>query len=156
MALTLSVWPAATAIMAPVLGRLSDRIPTGPVGGIGLAIFAFGFVLVAGAEPETSPLSFALRLALCGIGFALFQTPNNRLIMLSAPQDRSAAASGTLSLARQVGRACGTAVAALVLLQSPTPSLSALLIAAAVAALGAAASFARSGSMAPARTEQKS
>jgi len=78
----------------------------------------------------------ALRLALCGIGFALFQTPNNRLIMLSAPQDRSAAASGTLSLARQVGRACGTAVAALVLLQSPTPSLSALLIAAAVAALG--------------------
>ncbi len=156
MALTLSVWPAATAMMAPVLGRFSHRIPTGPVGGVGLAVLALGFVLVAQAGPETSPIALAIRLALCGIGFALFQTPNNRLIMLSAPQERSAAASGTLSLARQVGRACGTAIAALVLLHAPTPSLSALLIAAAVAALGAVASFARSGSVAPARADEKS
>ena len=156
MALTVSVWPAATAIVAPILGRLSDRIPTGPVGGIGLGVLALGFVLVAGAGPETSSLSLSLRLTLCGIGFALFQTPNNRLIMLSAPRSRGAAAGATLSLARQIGRAGGTAIAALALLQSPTPSLSTLLIAAAVAGVGAVASFARTVPVGPAHANPNS
>lgn len=143
MALTLSVWPAVTAVLAPILGRFAHRLPAGPTGAIGLAVLAAGFVMISQTGETGSPVGMAIRLGLCGAGFALFQTPNNRLIMLSAPRNRSGAASGTLSLARQFGRAIGTALAALVLAAAATPSLNAMLLAAAMAAIGAAASAAR-------------
>ncbi len=143
MAATLSVWPAATAILAPIIGRLADRFPAGPTGAAGLAVLSVGFILIARIDQMATPLDIAARLAICGIGFAVFQTPNNRLIMLSAPRDRSGAASGSLSLARQFGRAIGTAIAAFALLVNPAVSLDAMLAAAAIAALGAVASLGR-------------
>lgn len=144
MAATLSIWPAATAIVAPIVGRFSARIPAGPAGGVGLAILAVGFVLVASIGDGATATGIALRLAVCGIGFGVFQTPNNHLIMLSAPRERSGAASGSLSLARQFGRAIGTAIAAFALATGPDGSLDALVTAAAIAVLGAAASIGRS------------
>lgn len=47
MALVLSVWPASTGILAPILGWASDRIPAGPLGAVGLSVFAIGFFLLA-------------------------------------------------------------------------------------------------------------
>lgn len=143
MAVTLSVWPAATAILAPIMGRLADRIPAGATGAAGLGVMALGFVLVAQITDTSTPVDIALRLAICGIGFAVFQTPNNRLIMLAAPRARSGAASGSLSIARQFGRAIGTAIAAFALLVDPAASLSAMMVAAAIAGLGALASVGR-------------
>lgn len=143
MALTLSVWPAATAVIAPIVGRLANRIPAGPAGAAGLVVLALGFVLIARIDASSSLADIAARFAICGIGFAVFQTPNNRLIMLSAPRDRSGAASGTLSIARQLGRAIGTAIAAFALLAAPTASLDAMVAAAAIAGLGAIASIGR-------------
>lgn len=143
MAFTLSVWPAATALIAPILGRISDRVPAGPTGALGLLVLATGFALIASLDESNSAPEIAARIALCGIGFAIFQTPNNRLIMLSAPRDRSGAASGTLSLARQIGRAFGTAIAAFALFAGPSASLGAMWIAAAFAVLGALASLGR-------------
>lgn len=143
MAATLSVWPAATAILAPAIGRLSDRIPAGPTGAVGLAVLALGFVLISQLDDTATGVEIAMRLAVCGIGFAVFQTPNNRLIMLAAPRERNGAASGSLSLARQFGRAIGTAIAAFVLVSGPAASLDAMPVAAAIAGLGAVSSMAR-------------
>ena len=144
MALTLSVWPAATAVLAPVLGRFSDRISAGPAGAAGLLIMAAGFLWLAFLDKDASAVEIAVRFAVCGVGFALFQTPNNRLIILSAPRERSGAASGSLSLARQIGRAIGTAIAAYVLATgTPSTSLEAMMIGAILAVLGATLSFAR-------------
>jgi len=144
MALVLSVWPFSTALLAPILGWMSDRIPAGPVGAVGLIIFAFGFILLATMPQHTSAIGIALRLVTCGVGFAAFQTPNNRLVMLSAPRDRSGAASGVISVARQFGRAIGTAIAAIILTASPdmaTPT--AMNFAAGLALLGAVAAVVR-------------
>lgn len=143
MAVTLSVWPAATAILAPIMGRLADRIPAGATGAAGLGVMALGFVLVAQINDTSTPVDIALRLAICGIGFAVFQTPNNRLIMLAAPRARSGAASGSLSIARQFGRAIGTAIAAFALLVDPAASLSSMMVAAAIAGIGALVSVGR-------------
>lgn len=144
MALVLSVWPASTAILAPILGWASDRIPAGPLGAIGLIIFATGFFLLAAMPEDVSTLGIAVRLAVCGIGFAAFQTPNNRLVMLSAPRERSGAASGMISLARQFGRALGTAIAAFTLASLPaSDALPALNIAGALALAGALATIVR-------------
>jgi DHA2 family multidrug resistance protein-like MFS transporter len=45
--------------------------------------------------------------AVCGLGFGLFQTPNNRNMFLSAPLERSAASGGLQGAARLTGQTAG-------------------------------------------------
>jgi DHA2 family multidrug resistance protein-like MFS transporter len=52
------------------------------------------------------------RMALCGAGFALFQSPNNRQMLGSVPRERSGAGSGMLSTARLLGQTSGAAMVA--------------------------------------------
>ena len=60
------------------------------------------------------------RTALCGIGFGLFQPPNNREMMGSLPPERSANVSGVMSTTRTVGQSFGVAlVGAALALGSP-------------------------------------
>jgi MFS transporter, DHA2 family, multidrug resistance protein len=65
-------------------------------------------------EPPTR-IDIAWRLAVCGIGFGFFQSPNNRLMIASAPRDRAGAGSGMLSTSRLLGQTTGSALVALVL-----------------------------------------
>ena len=52
------------------------------------------------------------RLTLCGLGFGLFQSPNNKVIITSAPRERSGGASGMQSTARLTGQSLGAALVA--------------------------------------------
>jgi hypothetical protein len=49
-------------------------------------------------------------MAICGVGFGFFQSPNNRTILASAPPDRAGSASGILATARLVGQTFGAAL----------------------------------------------
>ena len=49
-------------------------------------------------------------MLLCGIGFGLFQPPNNRELMSTVPRERSANASGIMSTSRTVGQSLGVAL----------------------------------------------
>jgi DHA2 family multidrug resistance protein-like MFS transporter len=53
-------------------------------------------------------------MALCGLGFGLFQSPNNHTIVTSPPAHRSGAASGMLGTARLTGQTLGAVVLAAV------------------------------------------
>jgi DHA2 family multidrug resistance protein-like MFS transporter len=53
-------------------------------------------------------------MALTGAGFALFQTPNNRVLISSVPKERSGAGSGMISTSRLLGQTMGAASVALV------------------------------------------
>ncbi len=144
MALVLSIWPFATALIAPWIGRVSDRISAGLVGAAGLVLLAAGLGLLATAPTEATPVALGWRMAICGFGFSLFQTPNNRLVMFTSPRNRSGAASGMLALARQLGRAIGTAIAAATLITGNFSEASAaLVIGALVAIMSAILSLAR-------------
>ena len=57
------------------------------------------------------------RMAICGIGFGLFQAPNNRMMITSTPRARSGAASGMLGTARLLGQSLGAAFVAFLLAQ---------------------------------------
>ena len=57
--------------------------------------------------------------ALCGLGFALFQTPNNRNLFLSAPHDRSGAAGGMQATARLTGQTTGAVLMTLLFATAP-------------------------------------
>jgi MFS transporter, DHA2 family, multidrug resistance protein len=80
----------------------------------------------------------------CGTGFGLFQSPNNRAIVISAPKERSGAASGMLGMARLLGQTMGTALVAMFfgLFPSIANTLS-LLVGAGIAVLAAAVSSLR-------------
>jgi MFS transporter, DHA2 family, multidrug resistance protein len=113
--LQMTPWPAAVVVVAPIAGRLADRYSAGILGGLGLAVMATGLVLTLLMPATASWGNIAWRLALCGAGFGLFQAPNNRLLIGSAPPDRAGAGSGMLSTSRLVGQTTGSALVAVVL-----------------------------------------
>ncbi len=112
--LLLTPWPVALAVLAPISGRLSDRYPAGLLGGLGLLVLATGLVLVVRLPAQPTDLGLAWRLALCGVGFGLFQTPNNRAMLQAAPRARSGGAGGMLSTARLLGQTLGAALVAMI------------------------------------------
>ena len=105
--LLITAWPLATALVAPLAGRLIGRYPDGLLGGIGMAVFAAGLLSLGLMPAQPADWDMAWRMALCGAGFALFQSPNNHTIVTSAPLHRSGAASGMLGTARLTGQTLG-------------------------------------------------
>lgn len=103
----MSAWPLALALVAPWVGRQIGRIPASQLGAIGMVVFAMGLWFLAMLPGDAQPWGIAWRLALCGAGFAMFQSPNNHTIVTSAPVHRSGAASGMLGTARHCGQATG-------------------------------------------------
>ncbi|WP_407066787.1 MFS transporter [Extensimonas sp. H3M7-6] len=135
--LLISAWPLAIVAVAPLAGRLIGRYPGGLLGGIGMAVFACGLLLLALLPAQPTNVDMVWRLALCGAGFALFQSPNNHTIVTSAPLQRSGAASGMLGTARLTGQTLGAVVLAALFSLWP-----AQLARAPIAALWVAAGFA--------------
>lgn len=113
-------WPLVIVGAAPLAGILSDRYPAGILGGIGLATLTVGLLLLATLGAHPSAVDIAWRMALCGAGFGMFQSPNNRQMLASAPRERSGGASGMLGTARLTGQTLGAALVALIFGVSPT------------------------------------
>jgi DHA2 family multidrug resistance protein-like MFS transporter len=112
--LLLTCWPLGTIVAAPVAGRMIGRYPGALLGGIGLAVLATGLALLAMAPSHPAAANVAWRLAVCGLGFGLFQSPNNHTIITSAPVNRSGAASGMLGTARLTGQSTGAVLLAVI------------------------------------------
>jgi DHA2 family multidrug resistance protein-like MFS transporter len=112
--LLMTPWPVAVMILSPIAGMLSDRFPAGLLGGIGLGVMTLGLAAIALLEPGAAWPDVAWRMALTGAGFALFQTPNNRVLISSVPRERSGQGSGMISTSRLLGQTMGAAVVALV------------------------------------------
>jgi DHA2 family multidrug resistance protein-like MFS transporter len=137
-------WPLVVAFMAPVAGRLSDRYPAGVLGGIGLAVLALGMVLLAMLPANPVMADIVWRMAVCGVGFGFFQTPNMKALMSSAPAGRSGSASGIVATARLTGQTTGAALAALCFgLADREGATVALALGAGFAAAGSVMSFLR-------------
>ncbi|WP_250525581.1 MFS transporter [Caballeronia sp. GAWG2-1] len=107
-------WPLVIVFVAPLAGVLADRYPAGLLGGIGLAVLTVGLALLATTGPHPDAFDIGWRMAVCGLGFGLFQSPNNRQIISSAPRHRSGGASGMLGTARLTGQTLGAAIVALI------------------------------------------
>ncbi|RFU46150.1 MFS transporter [Paraburkholderia sp. DHOC27] len=142
--LLMTPWPLVIIVAAPLSGVLMERISAGWLGGIGLATLTVGLLLLAtlGAHPD--PLQIAWRMALCGAGFGIFQSPNNRTMLASAPRARSGGASGMLGTARLTGQTLGAALVALIFGVAPQHGpIITLYVAAAFAAVAAVVSSLR-------------
>ena len=111
--LYMTPWPLVVAIAGPISGRLADRMSNGLLCAAGGAILAAGLALAAfwPVHANLWPLVFFLMLS--GFGFGIFQTPNNRNMLLSAPRERSGAAGGMQGTARLLGQTAGSVIMAL-------------------------------------------
>ncbi|MVT04256.1 MFS transporter [Enterobacter sp. 10-1] len=139
--LLLTPWPLATMVMAPLAGYLIEKIHAGLLGAVGLAVMACGLFGLALLPSSPSDLDIIWRMALCGAGFGLFQSPNNHTIVSSAPSHRSGGASGMLGTARLLGQSTGAALVALLFnLQGNGGTHTALLLAGGLAVIAATVS----------------
>src|SRR5690606_2464674 len=100
-------------LTAPLAGYLANRHPVSVLCGIGAGLMALslGWLL---ALPVGTHLGWLLAaLLLGGLGFGLFQSPNNRAILGAAPRQRSGAAGGLQATTRVLGQGMGTAMVAI-------------------------------------------
>jgi DHA2 family multidrug resistance protein-like MFS transporter len=142
--LLMTPWPLATALTAPLAGRLADRHSAGLLAGAGMATLAAGTTGLALLPPHPPRWWIAALMAVCGLGFGFFQSPNNRAMIAASPRQRSGGASGMLGTARTLGQTLGAALVALIFGLAGSHGAGLILgMAAVVAALAAAVSFSR-------------
>jgi len=113
--LLMTPWPVAIVLVAPFVGRLSDRYPAALLSTIGLCLTGAGFLALRLLPANPSDFDICWRIGLAGAGFGLFQPPNNKAMITTAPMSRTGSASGMISVARLLGQTVGGMLVALTL-----------------------------------------
>jgi MFS family permease len=106
--LELMAMPLAFGIVAPLAGRVADKLGARPLTVSGMLLVAVGLILLGAIRPST--LGLLVLLAVIGVGLGLFTSPNNASIMGAAPDQQAGMASGVLNMSRGMGTALGLAV----------------------------------------------
>jgi len=106
--------PFVQAAVSPFAGRLSDRFDPGTIASIGMAISALGLLLLVFLS-DSSPLWFIiLSLAVLGLGFGLFSSPNTNAIMSAVERKYYGVASGIVGTMRLFGQMLSMGIATMI------------------------------------------
>lgn len=108
--LVMTCWPLTVAATAPFASRLAQHFGSASLCAAGGALLGAGLLLCALCPAEGSVGPLALGASIAGLGFGLFQVPNNRTLFLSASPERSAAAGGLQGTARLIGQTLGAVI----------------------------------------------
>lgn len=109
-------------IFAPLAGWLSDRFGSRLLCSIGAAVIVFGQFLVASFTLQTSIFQLILPQAVMGLGWALFNSPNQSAIMSAVSRDQVGAASGMTVTTARIGGAIGIALSGAIMTYALTAS----------------------------------
>ena len=159
-------WTMTPLLVAPIAGRLVDRVGARALSAPGLLLQAVGFVwLLHEAHTHASYGGFVVPFVLAGVGISMSLPAASAAGLNAAPPALLGRAAGVLNTVQQVGQAAGVAVVTVVFdahgsLATPAATLSgyepALLTAAGISTLGALAALGIAGSAArlrrPSRT----
>jgi EmrB/QacA subfamily drug resistance transporter len=140
-------WTMTPLLIAPVAGKLVDRIGARALAVPGLVLQAVGFVwLLHEAHTHASYGAFVAPFVLAGVGISLALPAPSAAGLNAAPPPLLGRAAGVLNTVQQIGQATGVAVVTVVFeahgsLSSPSEMLSgyepALVTAATISLLGA-------------------
>jgi MFS family permease len=108
--LVLTAEPALSIFTGPIGGRLSDRFGSKVLVLIGLGTTGIGLWALGGLSLHSSLWDATWRVAVIGMGFGLFYTPNNSALIGAAPVGRLGVATGIAEVASNLGMAAGIAV----------------------------------------------
>jgi EmrB/QacA subfamily drug resistance transporter len=105
--------PVCMAIMATFSGRLSDKYNSGTLASIGMSIIVIGLIILTFIDDSTSILLIVPALAVLGLGFGLFSSPNTNAIMSSVEKKYLGVASATTGTMRITGQLFSMAIASM-------------------------------------------
>lgn len=97
--------------VAPASGHLSDHLGSRALCTLGMAILAAALYSLSRLTPGSSDIDIAWRMALAGVGTAVFISPNTAAIMSAVPRNRMGIAAATTAAARNLGMVAGIALA---------------------------------------------
>lgn len=112
--LLMTPWPLATMAVSPIAARFIEKHNPGVTAATGMGIYAIGLILILFSPDMPSEWDIAWRMALTGLGFGMYQTPNNIVMVLATPIERSGSAGGMQSTARLIGQTTGATLVSLV------------------------------------------
>jgi len=99
-------------MVAPIAGWMSDRLGSRLLCTVGSALIVVAQFFIASLGPNSSVPRIILPLMLSGLGWAIFNSPNQSAILGSVPRDKVGTASGMNTTAARTGGAIGVAVSA--------------------------------------------
>jgi EmrB/QacA subfamily drug resistance transporter len=99
-------------LIAPIAGWLSDRMGSRLLCTVGSSIIVLGQFFIASLGLSPSILRLIFPLALTGLGWAIFNSPNQSAILGSVPRDKLGTASGMNTTTARTGGAMGVALSA--------------------------------------------
>lgn len=112
--------PIAMVIVAPISGALSDKIGAKGLTFLGLFIVSVSQLLFILIGLKTTISYLVILTLLAGTGVALFQSPNNSIIMSSVEHNHLGIAGSINSLARNIGMVTGLSLSTTILYSSMT------------------------------------
>lgn len=110
--------PFLMALFSPFAGRLSDKVEPRIVASVGMMLTTVGLFLFAFVDGQTGLVVVMADLALIGLGFAFFSSPNNNAIMGAVAKEQYGVAASSLATMRMTGQAVSMSIVALVMVAS--------------------------------------
>jgi MFS family permease len=111
--LLLTAAPLATALAAPLAGKLTDRLGTRVLSSMGLGLEALGLWSISQLDTNSSALTVLLVLGCVGLGLGMFQTPNMSFVMGAIPREQQGVAGGMSQMMRTLGVVLGVTSASM-------------------------------------------
>ena len=99
---------------SPAAGILYDKFGSRALCMTGMSTLMISLVSLMTIHPSMGVMSILWRIALAGLGTALYISPNNTAIMSCVPLQRRGTASGAVATARNFGMVIGVALAGLI------------------------------------------
>jgi len=113
--LVLIAQPLLMTVSSPFAGRLSDRAEPQTIASLGMALSSAGLFLFAFIR-EGTPLTFVVGgLALLGLGFGLFSSPNTNAVMGAVERRLYGVAAASLGTMRLSGQMLSLGITMLIL-----------------------------------------
>lgn len=117
-------WPLATMLISPFAARFIERHNPAFTAASGMLIYISGVLLMIFLPHDASIGDIIWRMAICGVGFGFFQTPNNIVMVMATPVERTGAAGGMQSTARLTGQTLGSTSVTIIFALIPLINLS--------------------------------
>jgi EmrB/QacA subfamily drug resistance transporter len=99
-------------IMAPIAGALSDRLGSRLLCTTGVAVVAIAQFFLATLGADSSLPRIMLPLIVWGVGWSLFNAPNQRSILSAVSHEKLGGAAGIIATTARTGGAMGVALSA--------------------------------------------
>jgi len=113
--LVLIAQPILMALSSPFAGRLSDRTEPQTIASLGMGLSSAGLVLFAFIREGTSLPLVVAGLALLGLGFGLFSSPNTNAVMGAVERRLYGVAAASLGTMRLSGQMLSLGITMLIL-----------------------------------------